>query len=294
VFLVSFVLIGTSAHAQAPESIGIRAQGMAGAFTAVADDATAVWWNPAGLAGGSYFSTILEYGHPKDPPDTNVKGVSVAFPALGLGYYRLPISQMRPPTSTGPATANRQDQGTLSELGVTVGQSLGNHFVVGTTLKVMNAGEIHAGLDVGTMVTFGLARVGLAVRNLTEATFGTGADALELKRQARAGFALSTGSRGVIGTGSVAVDADLTRTATAAGDQRRIAAGAEVWTTRNVLGFRGGVSRNTVGSEQTSRSGGASVAFRQGKYLNSFVDGQFTGGSDEARRGWGFALRLTF
>jgi hypothetical protein len=296
VSLVSFALTGTSAHAQAPESIGIRAQGMGGAFTAVADDATAVWWNPAGLAGGSYFSTVLEYGHPKDPPDTNanVKGVSIAFPALGLGYYRLPISQMRPPTSTGQATANRQDQGTLSELGVTVGQSLGNHFVVGTTLKAMNAGEIHTGLDVGAMVTFGLARVGLAVRNVTEATFGIGADALVLKRQARAGFALSTGPRGVIGTGSVAVDADLTRTATAAGDQRRIAAGAEMWTTRKVLGFRGGVSRNTVGTEQTSWSGGASVAFRQGKYLNSFVDGQFTGGSDEARRGWGFALRLTF
>ena len=294
VSLVSFVLIGSSAYAQAPESIGIRAQGMAGAFTAVADDATAVWWNPAGLAGGSYFSTILEYGHPKDPPDTNVKGVSVGFPALGFGYYRLPISQMRPPTSTGLGTANRQDQGTLSELGVTVGQSLGNHFVVGTTLKAMNAGETHAGFDVGAMVTFGLARVGLAVRNVTEATFGTGPDALVLRRQARAGFALSTGSRGVIGTGSVAIDADLTRTATAAGDQRRIAAGAEAWTTRKVLGFRGGISKNTVGSEQTSWSGGASVAVRKGKYLNSYVDGQYTGGSDEARRGWGFALRLTF
>jgi hypothetical protein len=296
---VSFVtfaslVCGRQAEAQSAEAIGVRAQGMGGAFTAVADDATAVWWNPAGLAGGSYFSTILEYGHPKNPSDTNVKGVSIAFPALGVGYYRLPISQMRPPTSTGQATANRQDQGTLSELGVTVGQSLGNHFVVGTTLKAMNAGETHAGLDVGTMVTFGLARVGLAVRNVTEATFGSGADALVLERQARAGFALSTGSRGVIGTGSVSVDADLTRTATAFGDQRRIAAGAEVWTTRKVLGFRGGLSRNMVGSEQTSWSGGASVAFRQGKYLNSFVDGQFTGGSDEARQGWGFALRLTF
>src|ERR1700704_1753546 len=92
---VSFVLAPAEARAQSPELIGIRAQGMGGAFTAVADDATAGWWNPAGLAGGSYFSTVLEYGHPKDPPDTNVKGVSIAFPALGLGYYRLPISQMR-------------------------------------------------------------------------------------------------------------------------------------------------------------------------------------------------------
>src|SRR5256885_12492856 len=93
-FFVSFVIfvsvVGTSdAEAQNPESIGIRAQGMAGAFTAVADDATAGWWNPAGLAGGSYFSTIIEYGRFRQTPDTNVKGASIGFSALGLSYYRL-------------------------------------------------------------------------------------------------------------------------------------------------------------------------------------------------------------
>src|SRR5260370_21446854 len=85
VTFVSLVRV-RSANAQVPESIGVRAQGMGGAFTAVADDATAVWWNPAGLAGGSYFSSILEYGHPNDPPDTNIKGgidgVSRPRPAL--------------------------------------------------------------------------------------------------------------------------------------------------------------------------------------------------------------------
>ena len=44
------------AGAQIYESVGIRAQGMGGAFVAVADDATATWWNPAGLASGAYFS----------------------------------------------------------------------------------------------------------------------------------------------------------------------------------------------------------------------------------------------
>ena len=59
VSLVTFVTLAYApeAEAQSVETIGIRAQGMGGAFTAVADDATATWWNPAGLAGGSYFST---------------------------------------------------------------------------------------------------------------------------------------------------------------------------------------------------------------------------------------------
>lgn len=281
------------ARAQRAEAVGVRAQGMAGAFTAVADDATASWWNPAGLAGGSYFSSVLEYGRLPNPPDTSVGGVSIAFPALGLSYYRLPISEMRPAGSTGQGVAIRQDQGTLSVFGVTVAQSLGNHFVVGSTLKAMSAGETHAGLDLGAMATFGLARVGLSVRNVTEATFGTGVDSLELKRQARAGFALSTGTRGVIGTGAVAVDADLTTTVTAAGEQRRVAVGGEVWTTRRVIGLRGGVSRNFVGTEDTLLSGGASVVFWRQKGLNWYVDGQLTGGSDEENR-WSVAVRLTF
>jgi len=177
---------------------------------------------------------------------------------------------------------------------MTVGQSLGNHFVVGSTLKVLTAGETHAGLDLGGMVTFGMARVGLTVRNVTEPTFGDGADALELKRQARAGFALSTGPRGVIGTGAVAVDVDLTTTVTAAsGEQRQVAVGGEIWMAQRALGLRGGISRNFVGAEETSLSGGASVAFRRQKSLTSYVDGQVTGGS-ETPRSWSVALRLTF
>ena len=177
---------------------------------------------------------------------------------------------------------------------MTVGQSLGNHFVVGSTLKVMTAGQTHAGLDLGGMVTFGMARIGLSVRNVTEPTFGEGAEALALKRQARAGFALSTGPRGVIGTGAVAVDADLTTTVTAFGEQQRVAVGGEVWTTQRALGLRGGVSRNLVGTEETSLSGGASVAFRRQRSLTSYVDGQVTGGSDETPRSWSVGVRLTF
>jgi hypothetical protein len=55
VSLVSFLVTPQAATAQIYESIGIRAQGMSGAFVAVADDATTTWWNPAGLASGGYF-----------------------------------------------------------------------------------------------------------------------------------------------------------------------------------------------------------------------------------------------
>src|SRR3954463_13304902 len=70
---VSFVLgCAGAASAQTSDLIGTRAQGMAGAFTAVADDATAAWWNPAGLATGSFFSAIIEYDPPRLLPDDRI------------------------------------------------------------------------------------------------------------------------------------------------------------------------------------------------------------------------------
>ena len=83
-------------------------------------------------------------------------------------------------------------------------------------------------------------------------------------------------------------------TVTANGEQKRVAIGGEIWTTQRVFGLRGGVSRNLVGSEETSLSGGASVAFRRQRSLTYYVDGQVTGGSDETPVSWSVGLRLTF
>src|SRR6267143_6224513 len=69
VSLVSFLVVSApvTARAQRYEDIGVRAQGMAGAFVAVADDATATWWNPAGLATGAFFNGIVEYDRQQEP-----------------------------------------------------------------------------------------------------------------------------------------------------------------------------------------------------------------------------------
>src|SRR5687767_2879144 len=76
-------------------SLRARAQGM-GAFVAVADDASAVYWNPAGLAAGSYFSLVFdrtsaEAGTERDDraSDRSSWLLALSTPALGLSYYRL-------------------------------------------------------------------------------------------------------------------------------------------------------------------------------------------------------------
>ncbi len=190
------------ALAQSIESVGIRAQGVAGAFVAVADDATATWWNPAGLPHSqSFIDGIVEVGR------GGHWGVAFGFPALGLSYYHLNISQIQPSASTAAGGTSRQDHGAVgtdlpvpysvgfNQFGATVGQSLGDHFVVATTVKVMNAlSDTRGDFDLGAMAAFGPVRAGLNVRNLIGGTFGTPAatrNVFELTRQARAGVAVT-------------------------------------------------------------------------------------------------------
>ena len=291
VSLVS-VLRPSDARAQMYELVGIRAQGMGGAFVAVADDASATWWNPAGLATGAYFNVLAEYGRPDLPADSNLVAFAAAFPALGFSYYRLPVSQMQPPITPGGAALIRQDQGYLSQFGATAGQSIGN-MVVASTVKVLHAGDdTHVDLDVGAMVAVGRIKAGISLRNLHETDFsGDGVNALLLQRVARAGVSVTGAPGGVVLTG--AVDADLTSVRTMVGDERHIAGGVEAWVFKRIIGVRGGLSAETIQSV-SSRSGGFSVMALSGRYLHTYVDAQWSGGSDPMRRGWGLDVRLTF
>jgi hypothetical protein len=297
-----FLFVHANVYAQPPDAIGVRAQGMGGAFTAVADDATASWWNPAGLANGAYLSMIAEYGEVTDAPVPDQpfhRGVAIAFPALGLSYYRTTVSEIGRTDSIDTGSGSRQDPGTpsvrsldVSQFGVTVGQSIGNHLVVASTLKLLRGeGETQAGLDVGVMYALHRSvRVGLAVRNAREATFGSEDLGITLRRQVRAGAAWSSGARTAYGGATVAFDADLRRIPTVVGEERRIAAGAELWTKRRFLGGRVGVSASAIGDRREAYSGGLSLALRPGLY----ADGTVTRGSDVLRRGWTAALRVTF
>ena len=156
----------SEAAGQTGESAGVRALGMGGAFTAVADDATATYWNPAGLATGATFSLILERNRgeaidPSGPLVADSRGIrtgstnfALAVPSLGLSYYRLRTSGLGPlPFTTGTAGGGRQDPRSaevavssfaIQQFGVTVLQSLADGLAVGTTIKWLR-GEVTSG-----------------------------------------------------------------------------------------------------------------------------------------------------
>ena len=83
------------ARAQTFEAVGTRAAGMGGAFVAVADDASAAYWNPAGFAAGNIFTMVLDRSSSEaDPavPDGARKplGFLIAAGHAGAGAVLLP------------------------------------------------------------------------------------------------------------------------------------------------------------------------------------------------------------
>jgi hypothetical protein len=283
--------------AQRFDDVGARAQGMAGAFVAVSNDATATWWNPAGLATALSFVDLTA-----EIDQHGTRAVAVGFPSLGVSYYHRNISQIQPSNSTEPGTSGRQDLGAagsglpsaesdgVGQLGVTVGQSLGSHLVIGSTLKIEWAKSNTRGdLDVGAMATLGLVRLGIVMRDVTAPEFGSGTDTLALARRARAGVAVLSPSS-TLHPFVVDVDADLNTAIVDGHEERDLSAGAETWIFNGRIGVRGGVGKNTANEGGSFGAVGLSVA----PYPRFFVEGFVTRGEGGIRNRWGIDLRLTY
>ena len=121
------------AAAQSFEAVGPRALGMGGAFVAVANDSSATWWNPAGLATGPFLDlAIARVGGEADGRlpaiRTGLWSFSLATPPLGVSYYRLQVTDIRANAPTEPADGDREDRAaevgirslSVSQFGVTV------------------------------------------------------------------------------------------------------------------------------------------------------------------------------
>ena len=272
----------TRAAAQNVETVGTRALGMGGAFVAVANDSSATWWNPAGLAAGPFLDmAIARTG--------GQWSFAVATPPFGVSYYRLRLTDMRPLDPTAAGGENREDRRAgvgVTQVGATVLHTLSTGVHAGATVKYARGeGDGAVDLDLGVLAVTGAIRVGGLVRNVREPAVGD----LRLPRQVRVGAAFdgeAIGMRPLM----LAVDADVRAYDAGGGERRIIALGAEQWLFARRLGVRGGARFNTAGAQDGAVTAGASVAMRAGFY----VDGHVVQGGDPGEDGWGIAARVSF
>ena len=320
----------SAAGAQTFDTVGTRAAGMGGAFVAVADDASAAYWNPAGFAAGDFFTMVLDRSTVKvspGGPDGAASGsgllVSLGMPALGLSYYRLrstvlsavaaPIDAADDGRKAIAADELRLDTLITHHSGATLVQSIAPGVAVGATLKLVR------GVASSTLVPDGdrdalLEEVSeLSGKGTTrfDADIGVIASSGRLK----AGLTVRnltqpefrTAGSGETGVLSLRRQARA-GIAIAAREGWVVAADLDLNRTRNSLGevrsfaagserrlgrkafVRGGLRVNTAGPRDPVVAAGGSYAV-MGSLL---LDAQVTGGSDRAQRGWGVSARFVY
>jgi len=326
------VVCASPAAAQMFELVGTRAQGMGGAFVAVADDATATWWNPAGLATGQTFSLVWDMAEnlaPTNPPPQgpaslgDTMGFALTTPALGFSYYRLRISEMQPLSSNGAGTSVRQEEGAtgiglhtlaLHQFGATFGQSLGGNVVMASTLKLIRAGTaVSIGPVPGNARDLldhaGELELGLE----TQAALDVGA-MVTFSRQMRVGISVKHLREPEFGEGEtrmvlerqarvgVAVmGGGTTATLTTAADFDLTTLDTALGEVRHIgAGAEAWFFQRLVGlrggfSTNTAGAGGNAWSIGgSGGMRGFYVDGFMTLGSDASRDGWGISARVAF
>jgi hypothetical protein len=119
---------------------GARAQGMGGAFTAVADDANGLWWNPAGIARSEFSEVTLTHTAYLDSVATEYAGyirpVPQAHGVLGASLTYLTVPGVDGTDANGNPTGSLKTNGLSGS--VSYGASLSKELTLGVTGKYIS------------------------------------------------------------------------------------------------------------------------------------------------------------
>ena len=323
--LAGAVLASAPLHAQPIESLGTRALGMAGAFVAVADDPTAIYWNPAALSlgrgGFAVEGQTLERipGLGLDADRRRSFFIGAAAPSIGLAYYRLSaqavVADAAGPDGRNDARAPSPGLRSLvtDTVGLTLLQSLAEGIAVGGTIKYVY-GNSAAGTPSGPIdprdesawldEAAGLEGHGRgafdydlsAIARFSVVRLGVVArdmteptfvtpDGLETKLERQVRAGVALQPTASV---LVDVDVDLTRRLTIDGEERRrMAIGGEGSLGQHVQ-IRGGVRFDVEAPDEVVPAVGASLGLGR----RFWVDVQVTLGTSQRDRGWGIGGRF--
>ena len=174
-----FEKVGTFGGQFLKIGVGARAAGMGGAFVAMADDATSVFWNAAGIARVDPEKSQLSLNHATWPAEMSYDQVGYVFHmkripgAFAVHARTLSMPPMEETTAFQPnGTGQTFDAGMLAA-GVTYARSFTDKFSAGLTANMLHTGladlsQQTFAIDLGTLYDVGAAgmKIGMAIQNI--------------------------------------------------------------------------------------------------------------------------------
>ncbi len=159
--------------------VGARGAAMGGAFVAVADDATSLFWNAAGIARIDADKSELSLNHANWPAELSFDQVGYVFHvkkipgAFGVHARALSMQPMEITTAYQPnGTGETFDAGMMA-FGVSYARSFTDKFSAGVTGNLVHEGladlsEQSMSFDVGTLYDVGVVgmKIGMAISNI--------------------------------------------------------------------------------------------------------------------------------
>lgn len=168
--LISFLLVasvsaqevskvGTSAAPFLKIPVGARAASLGGAFVAMADDPSALFWNPGGAARIEKFSLLVDHSPWLPGLQHNFIGITMPIQDLGtigLGITSLSTDEMDVTTVDYPMGTGEKFDAQFMAIGLTYSRYLTDRFSIGATLKyinerIYNSNATGFAIDIGTI-----------------------------------------------------------------------------------------------------------------------------------------------
>ncbi len=164
------MIVGTAVHAQITKTgttaakflsipVGPRAVAMGGAFAAVANDASGMYWNPAGITDLLQNEAIVSHAEWLADMSFNYGGIVLpvdGFGTLGVSISSLTMGDLERTTETRPDGTGEYFTASSVALGVTYARNLTDWFSIGANVKyvsetIWNSSATALALDFGTL-----------------------------------------------------------------------------------------------------------------------------------------------